>query len=421
MSEEERRPPPSVRDKMNDLLDRTVGSAYHGEAESTDIEQKAELQSFGSEKHMTTLQDLNNLLYTRRSLQDLGCTFDTRGELLTYGYPMTLKENEQLLRLGPIYDEQWSSFFSSAHTIRSDGDAVMWADIRTLKRVLINEGVDFDLSHLRLTHGDGSAKLIRLCAAYADLHKLWSSEKPTHVLTAIVEQEEDASDGFDDSGCFLDDEDGHAGASASDLGCTQRESETTQYDERWRNSRGSLPRNIGWRFSDDLDGGAVARSRDSMSDDSYDEMEDGPHVAVEVPPSVTEDDMTQAPSSFHPESPQHVLPLNGGEKTPQPVNHNRLRRGPSPLQVSCEYSHQKPAERLTDAQNVPNLSMAYAEQPMTIVHDSTSTRSDVDLKAHATKDTTPSRKKGFRGWCRGVFGRTEGRASRSIAPTGGWW
>jgi hypothetical protein len=261
---------------------------------------------------MTTLQDLSNLLYTRGRLQELGCTFDTMGELLTYGYPMTLKENEQLLRLGPIYDEQWSFFFSSAHTIRSDGDTVMWADIRTPKRVLINESVNFDPSHLRLTHGDGSAKLIRPCAAYDDLHKLWSSEKPTHVLTPIVEQEENASDGFDDSGCFLDDEDGLAGVSASDLGSTQRKSETAQYDERWRNSRGSLPRNIGWRFSDDLDGGAVARSRDSMSDDSYDEMEDSPHIAVEVPPPVAEDDMIQAPSSFHLESPQQVLPLNGG-------------------------------------------------------------------------------------------------------------
>jgi hypothetical protein len=178
--------------------------------------------------------------------------------------------------------------------------------------VLINEGVNFDPSHLRLTHGDGGAKLIRPCAAYDDLHKLWSSEKPTHVLTPIVEQEENASDGFDDSGCFLDDEDGLAGVSASDLGSTQRKSETAQYDERWRNSRGSLPRNIGWRFSDDLDGGAVARSRDSMSDDSYDEMEDSPHIAVEVPPPVAEDDMIQAPSSFHLESPQQVLPLNGG-------------------------------------------------------------------------------------------------------------
>jgi hypothetical protein len=442
LSEEKKWPAPLVRNTILDLLDRTVSFDNRGEEEVTDNEKKAELQLFGSEKHMPTLQDLSNLLYTRGRLQELGCTFTDMGELITYGYPVTLKENEQLFRLGPIYDEQWSSFFSTAHTIRTDGDAVMWADIRTLKRVLVNDGVAFNCSHQRLTYGDGSAKLIRLCAAYDDLYKLWSSEKPTHVLTPIDEEEE-AEEGFDDSGCFLDEEcsvddntkafsNGSGGARRASSLTTQREPQPVPPERRPKqresrplehksglthrvpeaqpepattccdeNNRNSVPRNIGWRFSVD-----IVRCRDSLSDYSDEELEEDLDVAVEVSAPMAEDDPARVPSPVQPETPKQDLPLTGDDKSLQPISHTRWQRSLSPLRVWCGCKHKCSAEQLTDVQNFTTTSMIYTEQPPKNPHDSASTSSSgADPKTHATSNSASSKKKSFRRWVRGVFGR----------------
>jgi hypothetical protein len=441
--EEKKRPAPCVRDTMIDLLDRTVSCDKHGGKEVTDPEKKAELQLFGSEKHMAALQDLSNLLYTRRRLQELGCTFTTMGELVTYGYPVTLKENEQLFRLGPIYDEQWSSFFSTAHTIRRDGDFVMWADMRTLKRVLANENIIFNCSHGRLTHGDGSAKLIRLCTAYDDLHKLWSSEKPSHVLTPIVEKEEEADEGFDDSGCFLHEEcsvgdytDGLASdfvgtqqasspivqrehelaqpeprPSSREPGPTQRKSGPVQREPEAQpepettycnqSNRSSLPRNIGWRFSDD-----IVHRRDSLSDDGYDELEEDLQITVTAPLRISEADLAKLPSTFEPETSDQVLPIAVDEKSLQTVSHKRCPSCRWPLRVWRGSLHKVSAERLTGTQNFTTTSMMYIKQPTIDPHYSVSTSSNVDLKAHATLSSAfSSKRKGFRKWWRGVFGR----------------
>jgi hypothetical protein len=454
ISEEKKRPAPSVRDTMIELLDKTVSCDTHGENKITDTEKKAELQLFGSEKHMATIQDLSNLLYTRGRLQELGCTFTTMGELVTYGYPVTLKENEQLFRLGPIYDEQWSFFFSTAHIIRTEGDAVMWADIRTLKRVLVNEGVIFDYSHRRLTHGDGNAKLIRLCTAYDNLHKLWSSEKPTHVLTPIVEkkkkkkkkkkeEEEEADEGFDDSGCFLDEGcsvGGDTDAVTSTLVGTQqafspivqREHELAQSERRHRprklgptqpksgpiqcqseaqpepattycdqsNRSSSLPRNIGWRFSDD-----IVRRRDSLSDDGYNELEGDLKITIQAPLQISEADLARLSCIVQSKGPKQDISLTGGESCLRPVSHNRWPLGPSPLKVWCGYRRKGLAERLTDAQNYTTTGIISTEQPQTNSHDSTSTSSDDDLKMYVISKGTSNKKKGFRGWWREVFGR----------------
>jgi hypothetical protein len=194
---------------MNDLINDKVSPSNTHVLNNTDEEQKSEIQLFGSENQMSKLQGLSNLLYTRGRLQELGCTFNELGKLLTYGDPSSLKEWDQLLRLGPIYDEQWAVFFAASLDPQNNSIDNMWPDLRTLKRVLANEGVIFGRQHRRLTRGDQSNKLLRLCAAYDDLFKLWftMAKEGTsyHVTTTIDEcEEDDSNESIDDSGCFMD-------------------------------------------------------------------------------------------------------------------------------------------------------------------------------------------------------------------------
>jgi hypothetical protein len=394
------RPMAQGRDMMIDLLSKKVGADEDEHVDSADTEQRAELQLFGTEKHMSSLQDLNHLLYTRDRLQELGCMFTTMGELESYGHTVTLKEIEQLLRLGPIYDEQWSSSFASTPTMRGN-DAAIWSDMRSLKRVLTNESVVFDSTHRRLPYGDGGARLLRLCSTYDDLYKLWSAMHPNRVLTSIVEQEENSIGGFDDSGFSLKDE------------CDRGDDMKTQTGEctTWRHSKtSSVPRNIGWRFSDDI----IPRCN-SMSDCGYNDMGEKPQGLITTPLQIVKDGMARDPPSVQPEEPRVLLQARA-DRNLRSFSQVWSRPSLTAFQVKCRYSHTSPAAQLTSAQRVTTPSRVCMEQQVTHPHNGASIGIDMATKMHLNEATTSvseesvkaqsTKRKGFRGWWRRVFGRT---------------
>lgn len=153
------------------------------------------------------LSSLSTLLYTRGRLQELGCTFTLSGELTTYGAPSSSTEFDSMLRLGPVYDEQWRGYFSSSQKKRiSDGservnqinddiddveddadEEEMWSDLSTLKRMLSNEGIQFGWEHRRITHGDCSLRIVKLCNAYDDLRTIWAASKGVHGFAYVVQ------------------------------------------------------------------------------------------------------------------------------------------------------------------------------------------------------------------------------------------
>jgi hypothetical protein len=137
--------------------------------------------------------------------------------------------------------------------------------------------------------------------------------EPTRFLTPIVEQEADLSNSFDDSGCFIGDE------------RDKRDCMETRTGEgtRWSDSRTSngVPRNIGWRFSDD-----ITRCRDLMSECSYTDMGENPWFVTIVPLPIVEDDLSRGPPPTQPDKPQ-VLPQARGDKYLRPFSQIRLRPG----------------------------------------------------------------------------------------------
>jgi hypothetical protein len=205
------------------------------------------------------LDDLSDILYLRGHLQQMGASFSSSGELLTYGNPPSPTDFEDMLKLGPMYEEQWATFFVEGYVPHSsgseDGDGYLWSDFRTLKKMLSNEGVVFGREHQRYSFGDSSTKLRRLCCAYDKLRMEWlecmRTSLPVHDdadLARVVDGDEQVVEG--DSG-FVD------GSSPR-----RQEYEYIQLDPDQPYIAGRPPiikvrssgvvRNIGWRFSDDL-------------------------------------------------------------------------------------------------------------------------------------------------------------------------
>ncbi|OSS47737.1 hypothetical protein B5807_06692 [Epicoccum nigrum] len=118
------------------------------------------------------LGDLSQLLLFRGRLQETGCTFSPEGEMLTYGNPVSDADLQQMLLLGPLYDEKWMKYFNrdSAEVENSLGP-----DIRVFKRMLQNEGIKFNGQHQRTSYiSKLSPKLLRLCEQYdALLREEW--------------------------------------------------------------------------------------------------------------------------------------------------------------------------------------------------------------------------------------------------------
>lgn len=422
---EDERPLARGRDTMNELIGQKVSSKDEECDNDADDEQRAELQLHGTEEQISTLQDLSELLYTRGRLQELGCTFTDLGELITYGDPPNLKECEQLLRLGPVYDEQWASFFRHPEDPFPNNEPNMWSDMRTLKRVLANEGVAFGPQHRRLTWGNGSEKVVRLCAAYDDLQKLWwAAQPPLRILDPVDErEEEDLNDANDDSGCFMDEEFDRMDQNSKDLGVPPLDV------ERSLHRRSGVPQNIGWRFSDDIDLAAAARLRDSLSIDEWAEMEEDLEVAVTVP-LPTEDE--PAPSSPPLQLEELRPPAPPPTTTGTFLNPYLPRHGPSPLQVSCGFSHKPSSDQLIEEQTVTTPSMLHREELTANPRANDMDSLGLDRRIIAAMEAAPSmkdaseaqkvKKKGLRGWWRGVVGRKTGAVPYQQVELGAaWW
>ncbi|KAF2826486.1 hypothetical protein CC86DRAFT_292726 [Ophiobolus disseminans] len=348
------------------------------------------------------LQDLSNLLYTRSHLQEMGCTFTIRGEMVAYGNPETNQDFDQLLRLGPVYDKQWSLFFIDLQATPFDDNFGMWPELRTLNRMLKNEGIEFGYAHGRLTHGDASPRIIRLCTAYDDLLKLWpatvTARTPTRALTSVapsINQQEDADNTFNGSSYTVTDD--------------ERSSASSGHAERpWALRRESgIARNIGWRFSDEIDDAAVAGYCDSMSDGLIEELENDLEITVRLPLPVMGDDLTQPSPPIH-------TPQATPNSSIQIADHGRLRHESSPLQVG-NY-------RLSASQSVTLTAMQQATAPNLMIRDGLMANArgnylhslvlDAGFMAMMVSGSTgvaskakSAKKKGFRAWCRGVFNR----------------
>lgn len=419
---------------MLEVINEKVRSKPAEQLQCTNGNQRTELQLFGSEHNMSAIQDLNNLLYTRERLLGLGCTFTTDGELSTFGDPTKLQQFEQLLRLGPVYDEQWRTLFNKSQTPASKDEAVMWSDLRTLKRVMTNESVAFGPDHERLNHGTGSSKLFRLCAGYDDLHKLWSASIPAHILTPIPEHEQD--DTVDDSGCYMDEDGDGLAVGVAEMpveapGLAESVDEMlmqTHTRGNLNDSKVSLPRNIGWRFSDDYT--PNAQDRDSMSDDDLAELEADVVAAVAAqrssrPFPVDENECRREKMSLL------GFPSATFRNSGTSAFKNRLRHGPSPLQVSCGCKHKASSEQLTDAQDVATASLEPSVEPKSGFHvHNTSLGSEDSMNSttysksglRKSADGNGNGKKGRKGWWRGIFGRnSDPTGTEKPGPVGGWW
>ncbi|KAF1939218.1 hypothetical protein EJ02DRAFT_294161, partial [Clathrospora elynae] len=208
-------------------------------------------ESFEPVQRHAILDDLSDILHLRGRLQQMGATFSSSGELVTYGNPSSPEEFEQQLRLGPMYEEQWSMFFIEGHMPVADTNGHMWSDLRTLKKVLQNEGIVFGVAHQRYSFGDSSNRLRRLCCVYDELRNEWlvmmQIGLPLHYdgeLEDLVEEYAPEGDSGFVEGIVRDDADIVQHDHSPSFDTASR----TQYPRR----SSGIPRNIGWRFSDDF-------------------------------------------------------------------------------------------------------------------------------------------------------------------------
>jgi hypothetical protein len=341
---------------------------------------------------MATLQDLSELLYTRGRLQELGCTFSEPGELITYGGPPSLKESEQLLRLGPIYDEQWASFFCRPDSPFPGDDPSMWSDMRTLKRVLGNEGVKFDPQHRRLSWSVGGDKIVFLCGAYDDLHKLWTASLPLiRVLPPVDErEEEELNESVDDSGVFMDEEPDH------DL--------PNQTNEQYALDRLSdVPRNVGWRFSDDIDPAMAASYVDSMTARDLAELKEDVDAAVALSFPLTKSEPGRCGS---PDRVDESKSPAASTKFGKFLDAARPRHGPLRLQGSGDYTHSNADGTLTNAQNVTTHRVKQREELMANPRADGMDNLGLDNKMIELINSAPNtKKKSVKRWWKGIVGR----------------
>ena len=224
------------------------------------------------------IDDVSSIFYLRERLQQMGAMFSPSGELKVYGHPSPRSEFEQMLRLGPMYAEQWNMFFLNGQTTDSDNTAEMWPDLRTLKKMLISEGLTFGPAHVRLTYGTSEGKMRRLGDTYDELRKQWLAMMALRLPAYDCEELAIPSGGSSDSdsGSLVStDEDMHeVGTDIS------RTFDIASCVHRSRNS--GVPRNIGWRFSDDIDPGSVSSTLKDRKDENPDGTGGDPSENLEI-------------------------------------------------------------------------------------------------------------------------------------------
>jgi hypothetical protein len=308
-------------------------------------------ESVDTIQRKTILEELSEILHLRGRLQQMGATFSDKGEMLTYGNPSSPKEFEAMIRLGPLYDDQWNSFFVETYEQSDSGgkNAQLWASLHILKKLLQNEGVVFGRQHQRYSFGDSSTRLRRLCCAYDELRNEWLAMVPTSLparndaqqATLLGEESSNESDSeYSDNGCqrlnrtvILDTE------VPRDI--------TSRPVIRHRRSSG-LPHDVGWRFSDD----SIPRSRKNAAWRSSDDLSMVPEWSdVEQATAQGPQDASSVPI-FRNCSPKRVNALHGDARpvtAPSSFPTDSLLHSASPLQVSHTASH------LTQSRAIPPL------------------------------------------------------------------
>jgi hypothetical protein len=348
-----------------------------------------------------TLTELRNLIYTRERLEELGCTFTYRGELIAYGCPESQQDFRHLLRLGPAYEGQWSKFFAKQPALRPKNEAYMWSDLRMLKKMLENEGIEFDSNHARLACNDVSYGVMRLCTAYDDMLKLWLSmvnarilsSGPTGLTTPSAERQDGGfSNPFGDSGY------------ADDGGSQFEEDLHPAYRSGAGHRDSGIPRNIGWRFSDDLEESAETGE---LVEEPQEEL-----GLTEGLPFSIEDDLVPAPLFAH-----------GSSMVRGPsfrvANPTELYHYPMPRPSSSVYSratHSSAGKASTDDATIGSDAVSYpSSNSLHNPHDLSSPRNPgwwARFIAAMAFDSQPevtvgasTRKQGSRGRWQGVLGR----------------
>ena len=235
----------------SDATAPSMSSLLQAYGEQENLRSERRRTTFVPAQRTAILDELSDILHLRGRLQQMGASFSGSGELLTYGNPPSPTDFEAMLKLGPMYEEQWNTFFVEGYVPKRDssdenGTGHMWSDLRTLKKILQNEGVVFGREHQRYSFGDSSTKLRRLCCAYDELRMDWlemmRTRLPVNDNASLVTVVDDTADG--DSG-FIEESPPREHDFEPGQLCIKSHPSVLQV----RSS--GVVRNIGWRFSDD--------------------------------------------------------------------------------------------------------------------------------------------------------------------------
>ncbi|CAN9295991.1 unnamed protein product [Alternaria alternata] len=239
----------------------------------------------------TILEELSEILHLRGHLQQMGATFSDKGEMLTYGNPSSPKEFEAMIRLGPLYDDQWNSFFTETYEPSDSG-----------------------------TRND------------------------TQLSTLIGEESSSESDSesSDDDNRRLN------GTVILDMEAPR---DITSRPVIRHHRRSSVPHNIGWRFSDD----SISKSRKNAASRCSDDLSLVPEWSdVEQANAQGPQDASSVPIVRNC-SPKRVNALHGDARpvtAPSSFPTNAMLHGASPLQVSHTASHLTQSRAIPPLKNV---------------------------------------------------------------------
>jgi len=358
----------------------------------------------------TILDELAEILHLRGRLQQMGATFSDNGELLTYGNPYASTEFQIMLRLGPMYEEQWNSFFIDNYEPPDHGgaDRQLWSDLRTLKRVLRNEGIVFGREHQRYSFGNSSTKLRRLCCAYDELRIDWLTmmrsslpaldDRQLYTLLGESSGDENSESGDDanrsrDEVVVIDGVQSHNRAGRPRM---------------LRHRSSGVPQALGWRFSDDSKSPRHKNDWWRFSDDLESvpvwgniERADAEDTQV-VPQAVS---MTVNRDAKEATNVQHVSKAAASRPpTPRPL----MLYSPSPLQVGNTTSRTArldlptPSQHMNTQRTIPRAEPMLSQREENVVN----TNAKPIWAREMSKDDRKTKKWGkVRHWFRHAFGR----------------